>query len=122
MSVRYTATLYWRGTHREGDGDKVLRRSGNPGRGGGGAGQVSVARSQKNFRPVHLKSSANLGKSSANFQKHHFHNALFSCSVYEKSNLILSCCTLYLVITAKNKELLLISQNSATIFFFCGPF
>ena len=31
---------------------------------------LSVARSQKNFRPVHLKSSANLRKSSANFQKH----------------------------------------------------
>ncbi len=42
----------------------------------------SVARSQKNFWPVHKKNSANLGKSSANFQKHQFHNALFSCSVY----------------------------------------
>ena len=38
---------------------------------------LSVARSQKNFRPVHLKSSANLGKSSANFQKHQFHYALY---------------------------------------------
>jgi hypothetical protein len=41
----------------------------------------SVARSLKKFRPVHLKSSASLGKSSANFQKHQFHNALFAVSI-----------------------------------------
>jgi hypothetical protein len=40
-------------------------------------GGRSVDRSQKNFRPVHLKSLANLGKSSANFQKHQFSAAPF---------------------------------------------
>jgi hypothetical protein len=42
----------------------------------------SVARSQKKFPASTSKKFGQFRKSSANFQKHQIHNALFSCSVY----------------------------------------
>ena len=79
MSVRYTATWYdvmqaqQHHTHQS----STVSYSSHPPVCGVCPAAHPVARSQKNLRPVHLKSSANLGKSSANFQKHQFHNALY---------------------------------------------
>ena len=87
MSVRYTATWYDVTQARQQEHTPYTQtRTGPAGRSSGQCVCVcpcvwctlSVARSQKNFRPIHLKSSANLRKSSANFQKHQFHNALYS--------------------------------------------